>query len=402
MEVTEQIFSKIFALSEEKKAEAKAKPKKRYLFNEIKDQIGKTKVMQGIPGLRGAGKTVILLQLANEFADSIYVRSEQLLMRAISIYDFITYAKDKGFSHIFVDEVHLYPNWALDLKAAYDEGGATIYFSGSSALAIQEEGADLSRRAILRFLPPLSFREYLHLRYEIELPKVTVEDILDFKRRKELIKDIAPHANKITEYMNGGALPFSIEESNPQPIYENILSKIIRSDMASLKKIDINHVDTVYKMLGFIATSKPDKVNYHSISSSLGKNIYIVMEIIRLLKELGLLMAVPSVGSGARGARKEYKLLLSPPWRSIICKLRSIQSETGALREEFFVNHVRPDRIRYEKTERKRRTPDYRLDDVVFEVGGESKKKKTADYVVVDGLPFDEKRIPLALFGLLY
>lgn len=400
--INENIFSELYAISEKEIAKTAKKEKKRDLFNTILNQIGKTKAMHAIAGLRGVGKTVIMLQLAKELGKAVYVSSEQLLIRSVSIYEFIKYAKLKEFLNIFIDEVHLYPNWSIEMKAAKDELELDIFFSGSCSLEIQEGGADLSRRAIIHYLAPLSFREYLLLKHAIELPKTTLEEIIDFEKRKKLIGIIAPYANYLSDYMENGALPFALEEREPLHLYEGVLSKIVRSDLAHLKKIDINYIDSIYKMLGFIATSPPDKINYNSLSNALSKNIYVIMEIIRLLKEVGLLTTILAEGQGAKVARTEYKLLFPPPFRAILCKLRSTDAIKGALREEFFINHVGSINARYIKTDRKRRTPDYVVEGTIFEVGGEDKETKDGNYAVVDGLPIDRKRIPLVLFGLLY
>ncbi len=403
MEMDEKIFLDLFASSEKQKRSVKQKSRKRFLFEDLSGISGKTKTMQGIVGLRGCGKTTLLLQLAAELENSIYVSSEQLLIRSISIFKFVDYAKQKGFSKIFIDEVHLYPNWSLELKAAYDEDGVFIFFSGSSSMAIQDKGADLSRRARFHNLPPLSFREFLLLRYDIELPKIELEDILDRGRRRELVGMIGPHLGMLNEYMESGALPFSLEENNPQPLYISVLSKIVRSDLASLKKININSIETVYQMLGLIATSNPDRINYNSMANALNKNIYVVMETIRMLNDVDLMMPILPEGSGTSGARKEYKLLLRPPFRAVICSMLGKETNIGAMREEFFANNLGPQNINYIKTERKRRTPDYRYQGYSFEIGGISKGRKSdTDFTVVDGLSLDEKKIPLALFGLFY
>jgi hypothetical protein len=403
MEMDEKIFLDIFSNSEKQKRTIQQKKRKRFLFDKLSGISEKTKTIQGIVGLRGCGKTVILLQLAAELDNSIYVSSEQLLIRSISIYDFISYAKQKGFSNIFVDEVHLYPNWSLELKAAYDEGGLFIFFSGSSAMAIQDKGADLSRRARFHNLPPLSFREFLLLKYDVELPKISMEELLDYPRRRELVGVIGPHIGMMNEYMGSGALPFSLDEKNPQPLYVSVLSKMVRSDLASLKKININSVETVYQMLGLIATSNPDRINYNSMANALNKNIYVIMETIRMLNDVDLIMPILPEASGTSGARKEYKLLLRPPFRTVISNMLGKEANIGAIREEFFINNLGHQNIRYIKTERKGKTSDYRYKGHSFEIGGISKGRKSdTDFTVVDGLSLDEKKIPLALFGLFY
>ena len=168
---------------------------------------------------------------------------------------------------------------------------------------------------------------------------------------------------------------------------------------ASLKKIDINHVESIYKMLRMVATSPPERMNYNSITNALDKNIYVVMEMARLLRDIGLVMGVLPEGAGSKAVRKEYKMLLMPPFRSVICRMNANPASVGALREEFFVLHAGHENVRYIKSRRQSKASDYRLGKWSFEIGGE---RKDSDYRVSADLSMDEETIPLALFGLLY
>jgi len=73
----------------------------------------------------------------------------------------------------------------------------------------------------------------------------------------------------------------------------------------------------------------------------------------------------------------------------------------GAVREKFFVNHIRD--VCYLKGKRGEKTPDFRFKNVKVEIGGESKTKyQSPDYIAVDGLSTVENKIPLFLFGFVY
>ncbi len=67
--------------------------------------------------------------------------------------------KRKLVKGLMVDEIHKYPDWAVDIKAIYDSfPKLNVLFSGSSLLQISKQKADLSRRAIIFNLHGLSFR----------------------------------------------------------------------------------------------------------------------------------------------------------------------------------------------------------------------------------------------------
>ena len=89
-----------------------------------------------------------------------------------------TFYKNGG-KHLFIDEVHKYPEWSKELKMIYDYyPDFQVIFTGSSILDIYRGNADLSRRVLSYYLPGLSFREYLNLSYGMKLSAYSLEDIL--------------------------------------------------------------------------------------------------------------------------------------------------------------------------------------------------------------------------------
>lgn len=72
---------------------------------------------------------------------------------------------------IFVDESQYAHNWALVGKIIYDEiKNVFMIFTGSNALNL-ESNKDAARRALKKEIYPLSFYEYLNLKYNYEIPK---------------------------------------------------------------------------------------------------------------------------------------------------------------------------------------------------------------------------------------
>lgn len=75
----------------------------------------------------------------------------------------------------FLDEVHKYKGWSLEIKNAYDEfEDMHIVLSGSSLINLIEGEADLSRRCITYTLQGLSFREYLRMSHQKDFQKRTL------------------------------------------------------------------------------------------------------------------------------------------------------------------------------------------------------------------------------------
>ena len=76
-----------------------------------------------------------------------------------SLIDFVEKFVQRGGTHLFLDEVHKYPNWSQTIKNIYDDyPELNLVFTGSSLLEILNSRADLSRRALVYEMQGLSFR----------------------------------------------------------------------------------------------------------------------------------------------------------------------------------------------------------------------------------------------------
>ena len=107
--------------------------------------------MLGLVGPRGVGKTTLLLQrikLAHDDGSALYVTADHLYFANHTLYDTAERFVKDGGTFLFVDEVHKYPGWSRELKAAHDAfPDLRIRFTGSSVLDIAKGEAD---RAIER------------------------------------------------------------------------------------------------------------------------------------------------------------------------------------------------------------------------------------------------------------
>ncbi|MDR2842657.1 MAG: AAA family ATPase, partial [Spirochaetaceae bacterium] len=140
----------------------------------------------GVRGARGTGKTTLLLQRAKELSGSknpghvLYVSLDNLwfdLHNPVELAD--SFVKHGG-THLFLDEVHKYGNWARALKNIYDRySELSVVFTGSSMLEILNSRADLSRRAVPYTLQGLSFREFINIKTKMALPAYTLQEILE-------------------------------------------------------------------------------------------------------------------------------------------------------------------------------------------------------------------------------
>ena len=144
--------------------------------------------LNAIRGARGVGKTTLMLQYQklhygnNENHKSLYIRLDNAYFAQHNLVDVAEQFYRQGGELLLVDEVHNAQYWAKEIKEIYDVYKQLhVVFTCSSLLHILNAQADLSRRCLSYDMQGLSFREYMQLYHNIELPKVTLDDILTKK-----------------------------------------------------------------------------------------------------------------------------------------------------------------------------------------------------------------------------
>lgn len=389
-----EIFSKLVANSIERIGSAAAFKEHRYLFDEISG-VGNDFYI-GIYGLRGIGKTVMLLQLAGVAKDALYIPIDAKYLANYSIYEIAEEAHDKGYNNLFIDEIHTRKDWRADLKTLYDEGKVHVAFTGSSAANIRK-GADLSRRVIMYELMPPSLREFLNIKLGAGIERISMAMLFDQKKRGQIAVKHSRWNAYWQEYYRYGGVLYDTKRGFPKPLMST-LERIISVDLASIRSIDSGTVNDVYKLLYRIAESGPYEISYNSLSSHIGISVKTAIGLVKDLERIGLLKLIyPSNGR----FRKEPKVYFRLPFRSALNESINTTTDIGAAREEFFVNNAPINW--YVKTKRGEKTPDFVVNEKTIEVGGARKTNyQDADFLAVDGVDFIGNKIPLFLFGFLY
>ncbi len=378
---------------------------KRYLFLEIDWQ----QRLIGILGARGTGKTTLMLQfikLNYTNDEALYVPLDRLTLWGKSLYHLADQFYKNGGSHLFLDEVHKYPNWALEIKSIHDDFPAlNVVFSGSSALQLHNAPADLSRRAAIYNLHNLSFREFLQFKTGKEYNPYSLNELL--KNHKEITREIIRNFRPLPlfkEYLKYGAYPFYFD--NPKMFHNKLtttVNVIIESDLQSLEYFTYHSVISMQKILALIAESVPFKPNISEISRKTGVARDILLRMISLLERADLLITLKQDATPTGYLTKPQKIYLNNP--SLMWAL-SINDEpkSGNIRETFFINQL--------KNKHNTTLPgkgDFLVNGkYTFEVGGASKTARQIagiqnSYIVKDNIETGyANTIPLWLFGFLY
>ncbi|GGG99885.1 ATPase AAA [Parapedobacter pyrenivorans] len=362
----------------------------------------------GIKGPRGVGKTTLMLQyikthLSDRLAQVLYVSLDDIWFSNNRLVDLADDFVKQGGTHLFLDEVHKYPNWSQELKNIYDDHtGLQIVFTGSSLLEILNARADLSRRAGIYLMQGLSFREYVSLEYGHSLSALHLSDILEHHLdiSGDIVSDFKP-LQYFSDYLKHGYYPYYREEADlyAQRVEETI-NMILEIELPMLRAVDIAYVSKVKQLLLVIAESAPFIPNVSKISEKIGINRTTLLSYLHYLQESGLTHNLFRSAKGISRLQKPDKIFLENTNLAYIIG----NADIGNVRETFFANQLSY-RHQLEFPEK----GDFLIDSqYVFEVGGKDKaasrlKGVAEGYVAADGIEYGTSRkIPLWLFGLLY
>jgi len=381
---------------------------KRYLYGDV----GWGAKHLCITGCRGTGKTTLLLQhyvdTYNDVEKCLYISADHVVVAGLGLFNIASEYFKLGGEAIIIDEIHKSPNWEAELKSIIDTfKHKQILISGSSSIKLQKGKADLSRRVVYYPLKALSFREYLLLTEAIDLPKLSLTDVLmDHVRHAEYISKSKPILKFFNNYLNAGAYPFITEgQGTYLSKLLNVIEKVLYEDVAVAADMRQANIPVLKKILWLIASSVPFQVNIEKMSRELGISKEYVYQYINHLDTAGLINAVPHEGIGYKTARKPAKILMANSNLLFAANSAMLaEAERGCVRETFFVSQLA---TLFKTTAADK--GDFKVaDQYVFEIGGPGKgyeqiKDIPNAFVVADGIEVGfAKKIPLYLFGLLY
>ena len=369
----------------------------RYMY----DKIDWSDRLIGLKGPRGVGKTTLLLQRAKEFLDrntTLLVNADDLYFTSHTLVDLADDFARLGGKVLMIDEVHKYKEWSRELKLIYDyHKDLKVVFTGSSILDIEEGEADLSRRVIPYEMQGLSFREYLRMFKEIELPKLTLDEILNNKL--EMPAGFHPYAY-FNEYLRIGYYPFSNESQFERRLMQ-VVSKTIEVDIPQYTDMTASAIRKLKRLMSIVSESVPFKPNLSSISQVLGISRNLLPEWFVYMEKAGLIMQLRDDTGGIRGLGKVDKVYIDNT--ALMYMLGRENTDIGNVRETFFLNQTR---VMHDVITSS--VSDFQIGKYTFEVGGKNKTQKqiagvSDAFVVKDDIEIGYQNvIPLWVFGLMY
>ena len=369
----------------------------RYMY----DKISWESRMFGLVGPRGVGKSTMVLQYIKVHRDSrrlFYISADHLYFSSHTIVETVDEFAKEGGEQIFIDEIHKYENWSRELKQIYDtHPDVKVGFTGSSVLDIYKGFADLSRRAPIFMMQGLSFREYLQLFHNIQVPVFSLAEVVNLKVK---IADVSHPLPLFRNYLQKGYYPFA-GDTDFELRLRQVINQTMEVDIPQYANMNASTGRKLKKLLSVIAKSVPFKPVMDSLATVVGVSRNVLPDYFLYMEQAGMIGQLRDDTGGIRGIGKVEKVYLDNTNMAYL--LGDNATDTGNIRETFFYNQTRvvTDVINS-------RISDFEIDGKTFEVGGKKKSNKQLSdakegYIVKDDIEYGSGNIiPLWAFGFLY
>jgi len=360
-----------------------------------------------IIGAKGVGKTTMLLQhIKHTFAnknEALFASLDNTWFANHSIFDLADEFYLNGGTHLFLDEIHHYPNWATEIKNIYDSfPKLKIVFTGSSLLQIYKSTADLSRRVVYEKLEGLSFREFLKFEKMGDFPVLSMKEIVE--NHQDIAFRITENLKIIPlfkKYLKNGYYLFYKEGLSKYEIkLQEAVNNVIDIDIPAIENIEFESRHKLKRLLAILSTLVPYTPNITDLSVAIDSNRNNTVKYLFLLANAKLLNLVSYKNKTIGDLTKPDKVLLN---NTNLSYLYGDNANIGSARETFFVNQLNA-------VANVILAPQghFMVDNYTFEIGGKKKpfdqiKDILNSFIVADDIETGHgNKIPLWLFGMLY
>jgi len=378
----------------------------RYLYPKIR---WKNRLI-AITGARGTGKTTMILQhIKKNFGETpkevLYVSLDNIYFSNNRLLDLAHNFEQMGGKYLFLDEVHKYENWSIELKNIYDSlPDLKVVFTGSSMLEIYKGKADLSRRVAHYTLNGLSFREFLLFEKGLEFPVLKLEELLEnhISIASQINKHIKP-LPLFQQYLKEGFYPYYKEDNE---MYADRLlhtvNVILETDLPAIENIEVQTIKKIKQLLYVIAQRVPFSPNIKELSEILEVSRKSLLTYLIYLEKAQLIGLLQQDVSGLKTFTKPEKIYLDNS--NLAYALETEKPDLGNIRETFFFNQ-----LNIVSKVISGGKPDFKIDNkYTIEVGGKNKGHEQImgienAHLALDNLEYGfMNKIPLWLFGMLY
>lgn len=301
-----------------------------------------------LPGLRGVGKSTILLEVYDYLLNEkninpeniLYISCEQLnYIQKCDIYatieDYIKnfhQASIKTLNHqifLLIDESHYDKNWSLAGKMIYDQSRKIfMIFTGSSALNLNYDD-EAARRIINYNINPLNYTQHLNLKYKycpIDLSNAlrdliftgNVENAINCEQKvnNDLLNLKGYTSIDWDSYFKFGGFPQVMFDTRQRDIVKKMfksVNTVIEKDLGTIKNITTDTQSYAMRILKFLAQKYPGDISQNKLSSELKCSFSKINTLFYLFEKTQLLFHYDNYGGINHRTKKEKQYYFATP-----------------------------------------------------------------------------------------
>lgn len=280
----------------------------RELFGNLLAKLNKKEILS-IIGPRRSGKTILIHQLIHHLLDQktapqriFYLSLDNLSILKQNLIDQVIQSASelldepidefKSPVFIFLDEVHKLTKWADQVKYWQDLNlNIKFIISGSSALqVIKGAGESLLGRIDHHTLLPLSFREFLDVKYKIKTENINVFEAGQLKKQ---YAQFLPYQAKIQlalkDYLKRGGYPALLNEKTEE-VFKILLEYkdlSLQRDIFDLE--EIRDTKTLNELVLLLASLATERLSYNKLGTILLARVNTIKRYIGLLEDIYLI-----------------------------------------------------------------------------------------------------------------
>ena len=297
-----------------------------------------------IKGSRGVGKTNFLLDFAREYhagdQGCLYVNINNLFFATEGLFPFVERFYKLGGKVLLLDQVHKYPGWDRELRAAYDRfADLQIVFTISSILRVKSN--PYLRDVVTMYnLNGLSFREFLELETGNKFPVFSFEDIV--ANHESIVADILRKVRPLAyfgNYLKYGFYPIYLEEKSHIDYLLKNINLTLEFDIPYNNQIELKYL-TKLKQLLYIVAKGNGNINVSRLSGEIGVSRATVLNYLHYMKNARLLTLLFDRESDDENGLKPNQVYLHNP--NLLCAVCLDDTDALMVRKTFFVSQLCP------------------------------------------------------------
>lgn len=360
----------------------------------------------GIKGPRGVGKTTFLLQYAkknynNSVGRCLYVNMNSFYFRGRGLVDFAEEFVKRGGRVLIIDQLYKQNGWREELCECYKIlPMLQIIFATTTLEEPGSENDELSSLAHFYVLHGFSFREYINMQAGLDIPRYTLDDILN--RTEEVQRTILMKVRPwiyLQSYLHHGYYPIYIENHNFTEALLKSINAMIEVDTLFTKQIDVKYISRLKKLLYLLVTSGSESPNVSNLAKDINTSRATVMNYMNNLEEARLIHQIYK--QTGNGPKKPTRILTHNT--NLLYAILSNAPSDQEVMETFFTNSI----WRHHTVETTRKSNVYIIDGdkqicICDKITKKRMKQENVFYARYNTEVSRDGDIPIWLFGFLY